>query len=355
MRRRGVRASLLAALATLLAIEPASAHTGGSTGFATIVVSGNAVRYSLTLSPAGLRAPVVAMVQRARAGGSDAGDELVALLREKISLTAGGTRCAPAGGQLLPPSPDVESVTMFVDFACPRDAHLLVIRDDVFDTLGSDHHTLARIDVTGRIHQFAFEATIRETTVTVGEVTGASRGMASFLLLGVHHILSGWDHLLFLLALMLRGGSLLALLKIVTAFTLAHSVTLGMAVLGLVTVPERLVESVIAASIAYVALENLLLRGAPSRRWLVSFGFGLVHGFGFAAALDPLELPRAGLAMALLTFNLGVEVGQAAVILVALPVLLWSRRRAWEPGLVRVASAALVVVGVAVLVQRLLP
>jgi hypothetical protein len=128
-----------------------------------------------------------------------------------------------------------------------------------------------------------------------------------------------------------------------------------MAVLGLVTVPERLVESVIAASIAYVALENLLLRGAPSRRWLVSFGFGLVHGFGFAAALDPLELPRAGLAMALLTFNLGVEVGQAAVILVALPVLLWSRRRAWEPGLVRVASAALVVVGVAVLVQRLLP
>ena len=84
------------------------------------------------------------------------------------------------------------------------------------------------------------------------------------------------------------------------------------------------------------------------------FGFGLVHGFGIASALDPLELPRAGLAAALLAFNLGVEVGQAAVILVALPLLVWLRRRAWEPLMVRVASVTLVAVGVAVFVQRLL-
>src|SRR4029079_4127899 len=115
-----------------------------------------------------------------------------------------------------------------------------------------------------------------------------SRGTGSFVLLGIEHILTGYDHLLFLLGLLLRGGSWLGLAKIVTAFTLAHSVTLARAVLNIVTLPDRLVEAVIALSIAFVAAENIFLNPVASRRWVVSFCFGLVHGFGFSTALREL-------------------------------------------------------------------
>jgi hypothetical protein len=124
-------------------------------------------------------------------------------------------------------------------------------------------------------------------------------------------------------------------------------------VLGAVTLPPRVVEPVIAASIAWVALENLVLQRAPSRRWLVSFAFGLVHGFGFADALTPLALPPGGLARALVGFNLGVEAGQALAIALVLPLLVWARRRGWEPMLVRGGSVALTAVGLAWLVERL--
>jgi hydrogenase/urease accessory protein HupE len=344
--------SLLAALAVVLSgASPGFAHTGGSTGYAAIAVDGKTVRYSLTLWPAALPAAIGEELGRARAGDLASRDRLLAAIRDKIALSAQGTRCTAGAGTLLAPEKAVDGVTVAVDFACADVVRDLAIRDDLFDFLGTDHHTLARVDSSGRTEQLAFEPSARERTVSLDRAAG---GVGSFLLLGVHHILSGWDHLLFLLALMLRGGRLPSLLKIVTAFTLAHSITLGLAVLGVVTLPDRLVESVIAASIAYVALENLLARDAPSHRWLVSFAFGLVHGFGFAAALGPLDLPRTGLAGALLAFNLGVELGQAAVILVVLPGLLWLRRRAWEAWLVRGASAALVIVGLAVFVQRLL-
>jgi hypothetical protein len=180
----------------------------------------------------------------------------------------------------------------------------------------------------------------------------ARREEGSFFKLGVEHILAGYDHLLFLGALLLRGGRLLSLFKIITAFTIAHSITLALAVLGIVTLPERLVESVIAASIVYVALENILLRDAPSQRWLVSFLFGLVHGLGFASALGPLQLPAGRLAVALFSFNLGVEAGQAIVIAVLLPVLIWMRGASWERRTVQAASGAVAVMGFIWLMER---
>ncbi len=354
MRARRPLVVALAVVALASATSVARSHTGGSTGYASIAIDGPTVRYSLTLWPAALPPDVTEGLRLAGADRPDSGEALLALLREKLTITADAARCAAGRGQLAPATPDVKSVTAIVDFTCPPHARALVIRDDTFDTLGGDHHTLGRIEAGGQTRQFALEPAARETTVTLGGTAAGHGGMGSFLALGVHHILSGWDHLLFLLALLLRGGRLLSLLRIVTAFTAAHSITLAMAVLGVVTVPDRLVESVIAASIAYIALENLVARDAVSRRWLVSFAFGLVHGLGFASALGPLELPRESLAVTLLAFNLGVELGQAAVIVVALPVLVWLRQRAWEGSLVRAASAALVVVGVALCVQRLL-
>jgi hypothetical protein len=167
-------------------------------------------------------------------------------------------------------------------------------------------------------------------------------------------VLSGWDHLLFLLALLLRGGTILTLLKIVTAVTVAHSVTLALAIFEVVTLPSRLVESVIALSIAFVAAENLFPRRAFSARWAVSFCFGLVHGFGFSAALRELGLPSSGLATSLLAFNLGVEAGQAMVIAAAMPLLLLLFRRArWASLLTRACSLTILVIGLALSVERI--
>ncbi|HUX89467.1 MAG TPA: HupE/UreJ family protein [Gallionellaceae bacterium] len=157
---------------------------------------------------------------------------------------------------------------------------------------------------------------------------------------GVWHIWIGFDHILFLLSLLLPAvlyrskkhweavpgfrPALLDVLKIVTAFTLAHSITLSLATLGVVTLPSRLVESAIAASVVLSALNNIfpLIEG---RRWMVAFAFGLIHGFGFASVLADLGLPQDALLLALVGFNLGVEGGQLAIVSAFLPLAYFLR------------------------------
>lgn len=170
--------------------------------------------------------------------------------------------------------------------------------------------------------------------------------LLEFLREGVHHILIGYDHLAFLISLLLpaalvrvagrwqpaptfRSG-FLHVLGIVTAFTVAHSVTLSLAALGWVTPASRWVEAAIAASVLLAALNNLW-PVVTRRLWVVGFGFGLIHGFGFAGALGELGLPDGARLLALLGFNLGVELGQIAVVCAALPLLFAVRRKAWYP------------------------
>ena len=349
--RARVALASLAIFGLTAGLPAALAHTGGSTGYASIIISGNTVRYSLTLSPSAVPAAVAEDLVRARSGRVD--DRLLGHLRDKLALTDQGRPCEPAHGFVEAQRAEVESVTLVMDFACAATVRDLVIHDDLFDVLGPDHHTLAKVESPGVTRELAFATEAREARISLGASHETSGGAGSFLLLGVEHILTGYDHLLFLLALLLRGGRLVSLLKIITAFTLAHSVTLAVAVLGLVAIPDRLVESVIAASIVWVAMENLILREAPSQRWLVSFLFGLVHGFGFASALTPLKLPGWNLATALLGFNLGVEAGQALVVLFLLPLLVWMRGATWEPRAVRAASLGVAVVGLAWFVERL--
>lgn len=150
-----------------------------------------------------------------------------------------------------------------------------------------------------------------------------------FLDLGVRHIWSGYDHLLFLFGLLVVCRTLRSTVGIITCFTLAHSLTLALATFNLVNLPTRLVEVMIAASIAFVGIENLVRRGAePKHRWAVTFVFGLIHGFGFASVLRQLGLGSStqGIALPLFSFNLGVEVGQIALALVVMPVI-WKLRK----------------------------
>lgn len=155
----------------------------------------------------------------------------------------------------------------------------------------------------------------------------AQPNLQQFLVLGVKHILTGYDHLLFLLSLLLAAGSLGSMLKTISAFTVAHSVTLALTVLGILTVPPYFVEGVIALSIAFVALENLWKHKINLRwPWLVVFGFGLVHGMGFAGVLSDIGLPSANVLPSLLSFNIGVELGQIAFVLVVSLLLVFARR-----------------------------
>jgi hypothetical protein len=351
MTRRPLMAAALSSVLTIV-VGQAWAHTGGSTGYAVITVAGGHVRYSLTLWPAALPPSVTEPLQRARAGDPESRERLLGVVRDKVTLIAQGRRCEAGPGSLAPVT-SPESLTLVVDFACGGEIRDLVIRDDLFDAFGSDYHTLARIDAPGYGTQFAFSPETRETRLALG-AEGGRRGVGSFVLLGVEHILTGYDHLLFLFGLLLRGGGWLSLAKIVTAFTLAHSVTLGLAVLDVVRLPDRLVEAVIALSIACVAAENLVARPLVSRRWLVSFSFGLVHGFGFSAALRELGLPTQGLLLSLFGFNAGVELGQALVVAVALPALALVRNTRWEPRMVRSSSLAILLVGVVLFVERAL-
>jgi hydrogenase/urease accessory protein HupE len=142
--------------------------------------------------------------------------------------------------------------------------------------------------------------------------------------LGIEHIWTGYDHVLFLLALLIVTQRIASAVTIITCFTLAHSITLAVATLDLVQMPGRLVEPLIALSIVYVGVENLIRGTHPKGRWLLTFGFGLVHGFGFATVLRELGVGASsgGIWMPLLSFNLGVEIGQLAIACVVLP-LLW--------------------------------
>ena len=170
--------------------------------------------------------------------------------------------------------------------------------------------------------------------------------------LGIEHILTGYDHLAFLIGLLLLAGSTRALLAAVTAFTVAHSLSLALAILGVVTLPSVWVEVAIALSIAYVGVENFVLRDGRLR-WRITFVFGFVHGFGFAGALQEIGVPSERAPAALALFNLGVESGQLVVLAVAVPALAWLRGHApkW-PSIVRALNVALVAVGLGWALQR---
>jgi hydrogenase/urease accessory protein HupE len=178
--------------------------------------------------------------------------------------------------------------------------------------------------------------------------SGTPRGMLAvvqrFVAAGIHHILVGPDHLLFLVGLLLLGGSIRRLAFVVTAFTLAHSITLSVAALSLFSPPARFVEPLIALSIVYVGIDNLMVRGGRDVRVWIAFAFGLVHGFGFASVLREMDLPARALGWSLLSFNLGVEIGQLFVVMVVASAVAALGRRSQAAGRRLAVAGSLVVV-----------
>jgi hydrogenase/urease accessory protein HupE len=190
--------------------------------------------------------------------------------------------------------------------------------------------------------------------------TGTRQGrlavFGTFLVAGVQHIFTGPDHVLFVIALLLLGGGITRLLKVVTAFTIAHSITLALATLRIVDPPARVIEPMIALSIVLVGFDNLRAKPGKDHRATLAFLFGLVHGFGFASVLREFGLPQSAVGWSLFSFNLGVEVGQATIVMSVAPLLglLRGRSPRLATQVVRYGSSAVVLAGAYWLGERLL-
>jgi hypothetical protein len=305
-----------------------------------------------------------------------------------VAATVGGeTRlCAPGAATLAPEPTAPEPTSVFVErFACGPGARTLHLRYDLFFDHDPYHASYTRLalgeaatDEASRSDDAApssivFHNLAHEITVDVHLPEPLWRSALTYLRLGVAHILTGYDHLAFLMALLLGAGlrartrgstvavaatrrqAIRGTIAVVSAFTVAHSITLVTQVLHPGLLGTRWVEPAIAFSIAYVGFENLVPR-APRGRWLLVFGFGLVHGLGFASVLREIGLPRRGLLLSLLSFNVGVELGQLLVVALALPIVVACARRspqAFERWGLRVGSGLLGVLGTIWLVVRL--
>jgi hydrogenase/urease accessory protein HupE len=212
------------------------------------------------------------------------------------------------------------------------------------------HRNIVNYELGGDKGQFIFNAGTREFHVGNGTILGQ---ISRFVQLGFHHILIGYDHILFVIALVLGSRKIGDVLKVITVFTLAHSLTLGFTALKLVDIPAKIVEPLIALSIAFVAVESLFSQNSKYRLWAV-FGFGLIHGIGFAGALKLTGDITMKSLLSILSFNVGVEAGQALIILLLFPILLLIRRFRWSGMVQGVATTGIAVFGLVWYFQRFL-
>jgi len=258
----------------------------------------------------------------------------------RLAMSSAGVRCPLVATELrIDTHTDGAYAVLTLAGTCPERGPTLTLDYRLFEGIDPQHRGLLNFIDGGRSHSAVFTADTPRRSVG-GESAGPLAQFATYGEEGVFHIWSGFDHVLFLLSLLLpavlvrRNGAWVAcdslraatldVVKVVTAFTVAHSITLTLAALAIVELPSRWVESAIALSVVLAALNNLHPIVANGR-WVAAFGFGLLHGFGFAGALRGLGLPTGSLALSLAGFNLGVEAGQLAIVLVFLPLAFLSR------------------------------
>jgi HupE / UreJ protein len=272
--------------------------------------------------------------------------EIAAYALARLAVRSGGPEAAPctveAGAQQIDDHTDGAYTVLPLAIRCAAAPTSLTLAYSLFADLDPQHRGLLNLQAGGSTRSAVFGPDAATQTFDLQAVS-RWRQFVDYAREGVWHIWIGFDHILFLLSLLLPAvlrwqarrwhpaetfrEAFVDVFKIVTAFTVAHSITLSLAALGLVTLPSRWVESAIAASVVLAALNNVfpLVHG---RRWTVAFAFGLVHGFGFASVLADLGLPRDALVLALVGFNLGVEAGQLAIVAAFLPLAFALRRTA---------------------------
>ena len=286
-----------------------------------------------------------------------------------LTISAARESCATTASQLrIDAHGDGRYAVLDIDAACAVGASGPEIRYDLLFDLDPTHRGLLVYEVGGTPMTTMLSPEQRVFT-PAGQGSGAAARFARFVGEGVHHIAIGYDHIAFIVLLLLPAGLArrgtvnvpapsarfvaVDILKVITAFTIAHSLTLGLAAAGVIALPPYLVEAAIAASIIVAALSNLLPQ-LHAHRWWIAFGFGLVHGFGFANVLGELDLRGSALALPLAAFNIGVELGQLVIAAAALPLLMLLRRRPiYRRWLIPGGSTAIALLASYWLVERL--
>jgi hydrogenase/urease accessory protein HupE len=268
------------------------------------------------------------------------GSAIIKLVQSRLSLTADGEALRSPTWSAAEGVPDRQSIRAHATYMLPRPAGRIAVATLMFP-YDPQHKTFLNVYEKGAV---AAQAILDKDRTAFEYFTGTRQGIRAvlerFVPAGVHHILIGPDHLLFLVGLLLLGGTLKQLLLVVTAFTVAHSLTLSLAALGMVIPPANAIEPAIALSIVYAGADNLLVRagGRDTRAW-IAFAFGLIHGFGFASVLREMDLPSRALGWTLFAFNVGVEIGQLVFVVLVASLLMWIRSRS------EMAARRLVVAG----------
>ena len=346
-----------AALAVLAACQ-AGAHTAG-VSTSRIAVHGRTVE--LEINALGRDYEKAVNVRIAEPGGevnpvalSVMAPAILGYVGDHVVVFAGGQQCS-AGPATAKPADTHVLITM--DWTCPPDGELHY-RVTLFQDVDPAARHLAVIASERGERELAIDKNVPDIALS-GDGASVLQIFGRFVAAGIEHIFLGYDHIAFLLAVILWGRRLWPLIKVVTAFTVAHSLTLSLAVLDIVRLPSSVVEPLIAATIVYVAAENFFVRDI-SKRWRATFVLGLVHGFGFAGALREYGLPDRALVPALAAFNIGVEIGQVAIVSLIFPLLLLSDRigvaaggkRERHASLVYACSAVILVFGLYWLIER---
>ena len=357
---RSGAAMVFVAAALITLATPAQAHTIGlSRG--EYRVAGDSLDVTLALA----RGEVAAAVPSLDPEGDGALDQAriaaaeAVLHRDMIAKIRVTANEAPCEGSLVGAVlTEQDGLEVRARYVCSASWDRLAVTLLLLDELSHGHRHAARAvagPVTTEHLLFRREAgfTIeRNATAATESSSTSTERWGGFVRMGIEHILTGYDHLLFLFALVLAGGTLRSLAWAITAFTAAHSLTLGLAVLGLVSPPTRFIEPAIALSVAYVGVENFFAH-RRARHWM-TFPFGLLHGFGFAGALGEVSIPRAEVPWALFSFNVGVEIGQLVWMVVLGLLVAQMRRFEWfGRRAVPVLSAVVVIVGLLWFVGRL--
>jgi hydrogenase/urease accessory protein HupE len=243
---------------------------------------------------------------------------IIAYVDAHVAVTGlDGTPCIPGAAVLVP---DGDGVIYRNSFSCRDVVGDILYRSTVLTATDPGARQVVLIGEGANAPQALLDASNMTITLSAPAPSLFST-MERYLVTGIEHIFLGYDHIAFLVGVVLWARRVVPVIKIVTAFTIAHSITLSLAALNVVVIPSILVEPAIAASIVFVAVENFFSRDIDGR-WRVTFAFGLIHGFGFAGALREIGLPANAVATALAAFNIGVEIGQVAIVSIVVPALI---------------------------------